>query len=61
MTEKPPPPRVNSTPAATDAPPKKTKKPWSKPTISTIDGVVDVESALNPASAENASYRPSTS
>ena len=55
----PPPPRTASLDALTDTPKKEAKKPWSKPTIRTMDDVVTVESAATQADAENATYRPS--
>ena len=58
----PPPPRAHSPhDTLTDAPKEKAKKPWSKPTISTIDGVVTTTSGATAQQAENASYSPSTS
>lgn len=62
MTHKPlpPPSRTSSPDALTDAPQKKAKKAWSKPTISTMDGVVTVESGANQAlvNLENTKYHP---
>ena len=57
-----PPPLADADPhtaSPAEAPREITRKPWSKPTISTMNGPVEIGSGSQPQLAENANYRPS--
>ena len=55
----PPPPREHTSHDAADVPVRTKKKPWSKPTMWTMTGIVDIASGGTVMAVENANYRTS--